>query len=141
MAHTLPSPFIIDQSHLHIIRQHLAPGLTIQGTGRRPSTAQSLHVASEMSGFFGFDTSLPPQPQGGRGGLGGFAPSHQNDAFGGLGAAEEEDVAVYTWGQTAGGEADEMNDETFGDMGGFRQSSSRTTAPFTPQAMRSVAHS
>lgn len=73
-----------------------------------------------MSGFFGFDTSLPPAP-GRQQAFGGFSQNANDVAFRGLGAAEEEDVAVYTWGQDIGGGMDDVNDETFGDMGGFRQ--------------------
>lgn len=77
-----------------------------------------------MSGFFGFDTALPERkdalhPQQGF----GFQPSNANETFAltGVGAGEEEDLAVYTWGENYddalldGG--DDFNDETFGGVG------------------------
>lgn len=79
--------------------------------------------------FFGFDSALPErrdgpgypgQPQGQGQGQGRFATSNDT-AFGLPGAGEEEDLAVYTWGENMGGGllegGDDMNDETFGDTG------------------------
>lgn len=86
-----------------------------------------------MSGFFGFDTALPDrgkQPQQ-PGGFQGFA--QPGDDFTGLGGAagagEEEDLAVYQWGEGAGGlleTGDDFNDETFGDAGGFGEQAGAT---------------
>lgn len=85
-----------------------------------------------MSGFFGFDSSLPErrpgQPPSGAGhgqqqrhGFGGFQPSNVDETFNLAGAGEEEDLAVYTWGEGMGGSlmegGDDLNDETFGDLG------------------------
>lgn len=83
--------------------------------------------------FFGFDTAMPGRPgqnqqQQGQaqqaqqqGAFSGFA-NESNTAFGGFNSAgAEEDVAVYTWGESAleeGGDA--FNDETFGDSGPIR---------------------
>jgi len=79
-----------------------------------------------MSGFFGFDTSLPDDRRGG-GGSGtvhGFQARADADSFlgaGAGGAGVEEDLAVYQWGEgmdtslLEGG--DDFNDETFGDLG------------------------
>jgi DNA topoisomerase 2-associated protein PAT1 len=87
--------------------------------------------------FFGFDSALPerrdgpgqgqgrPQQDYGRG-QGQFATN--NDTAFGLsgGAGEEEDLAVYTWGENMGGGllegGDDFNDETFGDVGNFGKS-------------------
>lgn len=75
-----------------------------------------------MSGFFGFDTALPER--GGQGGgakqqFQGFQSSNVDQTFALGGAGEEEDLAVYTWGEGMGGGlmegGDDMNDETFGD--------------------------
>ncbi|WWC92252.1 uncharacterized protein L201_007206 [Kwoniella dendrophila CBS 6074] len=81
-----------------------------------------------MSGFFGFDTALPERgAQGGAQQFQGFQSNHVDDAFalgGNGGAGEEEDLAVYTWGEGGMGGGglmegnDDMNDETFGaDLG------------------------
>lgn len=78
-----------------------------------------------MSGFFGFDSALPERrdqpPHQQQQPFGGFQASNADQAFG-LGhgnQGEDEDLAVYTWGQ--GGSlmegGDDMNDETFGDFG------------------------
>jgi hypothetical protein len=75
-----------------------------------------------MSGFFGFDTSLPDGRQGAPGGtVHGFQARADADSFLGAGAGVEEDLAVYQWGEgmdvsllEAG---DDFNDETFGDIG------------------------
>lgn len=80
--------------------------------------------------FFGFDTSLPddrrsgPSDPSGSSAF-GFQARADQDAFGGgalgAGAGEQEDLAVYQWGEgmdtglLEGG--DDMNDETFGDVG------------------------
>lgn len=68
------------------------------------------------------------QPQGGhnngQGGFSGFA-NESNTAFGAFGnAGAEEDVAVYTWGESTALEegGDAFNDETFGDAGPIRTS-------------------
>ena len=81
-----------------------------------------LGVYTIMSGFFGFDTALPERRDGTQGGS-KFQSSSTNDTFAlsGIGAGEEEDLAVYTWGENYddglldGG--DTFNDETFGDAG------------------------
>jgi hypothetical protein len=80
-----------------------------------------------MSGFFGFDSALPerrdqpPHQQQGRQQqqpFSGFQASNLDQTFGNN-QGEDEDLAVYTWGQ--GGSlmegGDELNDETFGDFG------------------------
>ncbi|WRT70660.1 uncharacterized protein IL334_007658 [Kwoniella shivajii] len=99
-----------------------------------------------MSGFFGFDTALPERAgQGGAGGGGrqqqfaGFQASNADETFALGGAGEEEDLAVYTWGEGMGGGlmegGDELNDETFGGGGNgdfgnnFQFSSQPTNAP------------
>lgn len=80
--------------------------------------------SSTMSGFFGFRTELPERrgPQQ----FSGFQASNTDQTFALSGAGEEEDLAVYTWGEgldsnlLEGG--DDMNDETFGgggNIGGF----------------------
>jgi len=82
-----------------------------------------------MSGFFGFDSALPerrdqvPHQQSNRQQqpFGGFQASNVDQSFG-LGngnQGEDEDLAVYTWGQSGGlmEGGDDMNDETFGDFG------------------------
>ena len=82
------------------------------------------HSTITMSGgFFGFDTALPERH-------GSYRPNQSNNQFGGFQPSsdttfnlghqgEEEDLAVYTWGQ--GGSLlegnDEANDETFGNLG------------------------
>lgn len=88
--------------------------------------------------FFGFDTAMPgrpgqtqkPQPQGQPQGQGGFSDfaNESNTAFGAFNnAGAEEDVAVYTWGESTALEegGDAFNDETFGDVGPIRM-------PFDP---------
>jgi hypothetical protein len=74
--------------------------------------------------FFGFDTSLPehkgPQDQS----RPAFA-TNDSTSFGqgfqsGQNAGQEEDLAVYNWGDSGGNlleAGDEMNDATFGDVG------------------------
>ena len=98
----------------------------------------SIQLVLIMSGgFFGFgDSALPerrdrpphqqpsqqPQYQQQQQQFSGFASANTDDTFG-AGAfgnkGEDEDLAVYTWGQ--GGNllegADDLNDETFGDFG------------------------
>ncbi|WVR08571.1 hypothetical protein IAU60_005626 [Kwoniella sp. DSM 27419] len=107
-------------------------------------------------GFFGFETALPErqarpgqqQPQqGGRGQFSGFSTSNDIDeTFAMTGAGEEEDLAVYTWGEGMGGglmEDDTMNDLTFG--GGddidnnFQFSSQPAPAPSKPSYSHSSA--
>jgi DNA topoisomerase 2-associated protein PAT1 len=75
-------------------------------------------------GFFGFETALPErahrQPGNAGQSFGGFQASDPDAAFALTShRGEEEDLAVYTWGQ--GGSLlegnDENNDETFGDLG------------------------
>ncbi|ORX41065.1 topoisomerase II-associated protein PAT1 [Kockovaella imperatae] len=107
-------------------------------------------------GFFGFDASLPErrdQPGsvqgqghragggGGAGGFTGFQASNTADTFRLHNAGAEEDLAVYQWGDNIGGSllegGDEMNDETFGDVGAVGndfQFSSYTAAPSTKPA-------
>ncbi|WVQ95596.1 hypothetical protein IAU59_002693 [Kwoniella sp. CBS 9459] len=108
-------------------------------------------------GFFGFDSSLPerrpgqgpgqsqPQSQGfnqPRQQFSGFQASNADETFALSGAGEEEDLAVYTWGEGVMGSGglmdggDEMNDETFGDDIGeisnnFQFSSQPAPAPKT----------
>ncbi|KAL1410077.1 DNA topoisomerase 2-associated protein pat1 [Vanrija albida] len=78
-----------------------------------------------MSGFFSFDTALPDARKQSQqpGGFQGFAqPGDDFTGLGGAGAGEVEDLAVYQWGEGAGGlleTGDDFNDETFGDAGGF----------------------
>ncbi|WVW80861.1 hypothetical protein I302_102851 [Kwoniella bestiolae CBS 10118] len=99
-----------------------------------------------MSGFFGFDTSLPGRgnsgAQGGRQQFSGFQASNVDETFALGGAGEEEDLAVYTWGEGGMGGGglleggDDLNDETFGgDMGeisnNFQFSSQPAPAPTT----------
>ncbi|OCF78624.1 DNA topoisomerase 2-associated protein PAT1 [Kwoniella mangroviensis CBS 8886] len=100
-----------------------------------------------MSGFFGFDTSLPERggqrgPGGGQQHFSGFQASNVDETFALGGAGEEEDLAVYTWGEGGMGGGglleggDELNDETFGDDLGeinnnFQFSSQPATAPPT----------
>ena len=82
-------------------------------------------------GFFGFDAALPErrdqnqaQPGGsqqrGFAGFTGGAPGNSG-AFDMNNAAGEEDLAVYQWGDNIGASmlegGDDMNDETFGDLG------------------------
>jgi DNA topoisomerase 2-associated protein PAT1 len=71
-----------------------------------------------MSGFFGFDTSLPADRPGGT--THGFQARADQDSFLGAGGAADEDQAVYQWGDLdasllEGG--DDFNDETFGNVG------------------------
>ncbi|KAK4685814.1 hypothetical protein P7C73_g4322, partial [Tremellales sp. Uapishka_1] len=64
-----------------------------------------------MSGFFGFDAVLPER-RGNRTQFNGFQSSDPEQAFQGLAkAGEQEDLAVYNWGD---GGLDDLNDETFG---------------------------
>jgi DNA topoisomerase 2-associated protein PAT1 len=121
----LPIIPVSDQLRGHLLFRLYHLGPTLQPT---------------MSSFFGFDTSLPERRSGdGRPGLhqlprqaqgqrqpqaqafGGFQASNPDQTFGLPGAGEEEDLAVYTWGEGIGGGLlegnDEMNDETFGDVG------------------------
>jgi DNA topoisomerase 2-associated protein PAT1 len=80
--------------------------------------------------FFGFDTTLPEhkgqqQQQQQQGLRPGFATNDSTSFGHGFntqqGGGEEDDLAVYNWGEGAatnlleGG--DDMNDETFGDVG------------------------
>jgi DNA topoisomerase 2-associated protein PAT1 len=83
--------------------------------------------------FFGFDSALPERRdlpgQAGQGQAGfGFQGNTANQAFG---AGEDEDLAVYTWGQDNGASllegGDDMNDETFGDVGPISESSLGTS--------------
>lgn len=81
--------------------------------------------------FFGFNTALPERRPADGGGqhsaFGGFAASGGNNdttAFSMGGAGEEEDLAVYNWGDQMGSlmeDGDGMNDETFGDVGEIRE--------------------
>lgn len=85
-----------------------------------------------MSGFFGFNTALPERNQPaqtqnqGFGGFAGGRAANDQTAFGGLGGAgEEEDLAVYNWGDQTGSlmeDGDMANDETFGGMGDMSKS-------------------
>ena len=84
-----------------------------------------------MPSFFGFSTELPERrgPSTSRQQFNGFTGNDTDQMFGLSGAGEEEDLAVYTWGD--GGNlldgGDDMNDETFGgagDTGEFLQSAS-----------------
>jgi DNA topoisomerase 2-associated protein PAT1 len=74
-----------------------------------------------MSGFFGFDPTLPERRAGLPSGQQQFAANNRDETFGLARAGEEEDLAVYTWGEgydnnlLEGG--DDMNDETFGEIG------------------------
>ena len=76
-------------------------------------------------GFFGFDSSLPerraPDPSSARQAFSGFQQSNTDQTFALSGAGEEEDLAVYTWGEGNGASllegGDDLNDETFGDLG------------------------
>jgi hypothetical protein len=85
--------------------------------------------------FFGFEAALPErrdrpnqpgsQPPNSTSNAFGFQPSNDDQTFGlTSNPGEEEDLAVYTWGQ--GGNLlegnDEMNDETFGDIGDIGES-------------------
>lgn len=80
-----------------------------------------------MSGFFGFPTELPerrgpaPHQQSNA-----FQPSNTNETFALSAAGEEEDLAVYTWGEGLGGNllegGDDLNDETFGGVGSVGES-------------------
>jgi DNA topoisomerase 2-associated protein PAT1 len=82
-----------------------------------------------MSGFFGFNTALPERQQPAQArqqGFSGFASGNRgNDGtvFSIGGAGEEEDLAVYNWGEQTGNlmeDGDLANDETFGDVGEIR---------------------
>lgn len=76
-------------------------------------------------GFFGFDSALPErrdqrQDQSRNQQFQGFQSTNLDQTFGVTSnQGEEEDLAVYTWGQ--GGDLldgnDDLNDETFGDFG------------------------
>ena len=88
--------------------------------------------------FFGFDSALPERRdlpgQAGQGQTGfGFQGNTANQAFG---AGEDEDLAVYTWGQDNGASllegGDDMNDETFGDVGPISESKSVHPTPWNP---------
>ena len=76
-----------------------------------------------MSGFFGFDTQLPERrdPAGARQQFAGFQASNTDHTFALSGAGEEEDLAVYNWGDATQGNllegGDDLNDETFGGSG------------------------
>ncbi|KAK1923037.1 topoisomerase II-associated protein PAT1 [Papiliotrema laurentii] len=100
-------------------------------------------------GFFGFETALPErahrQPGNAGQSFGGFQASDPDAAFALTShQGEEEDLAVYTWGQ--GGSLlegnDENNDETFGDLGeignNFQFSSQPAPAP-KPKAQGKIA--
>ncbi|WWC72563.1 uncharacterized protein I206_106525 [Kwoniella pini CBS 10737] len=104
-----------------------------------------------MSGFFGFDTSLPERGAQNQGkpqqqqGFSGFQVPGTNDAFALGGAGEEEDLAVYTWGESTGGGllegGDEMNDETFGDdLGGITNNFQFSSQP-APQPSKGYGQS
>jgi len=76
-----------------------------------------------MSGFFGFDAQLPerrgPAQQNQQ--FNGFQSTNIDQTFSLPGAGEEEDLAVYTWGDGNGASlmegGDELNDLTFGGSG------------------------
>ena len=83
-----------------------------------------------MSGFFGFPTELPERrgPSLNHTPLSGFhaANTQESFAFSGAAAGEEEDIAVYTWGEglndnTLDEGDDDFNDETFGGNGAVGQ--------------------
>ena len=103
----------------------------------QPTSTPHLHsiqLIQSMSGFFGFDSALPerrdqpPHQQQGRQQqqpFSGFQASNLDQTFGASNnQGEDEDLAVYTWGQ--GGSlmegGDELNDETFGDFGDVGES-------------------
>ncbi|KAK8850480.1 hypothetical protein IAR55_004398 [Kwoniella newhampshirensis] len=104
-----------------------------------------------MSGFFGFDAALPERRPGQGGGdstrqqFSGFQASNADETFALSGAGEEEDLAVYTWGEGMGGGllegGDELNDETFGDVGeinnDFQFSSQPAQQPAKPSYTQS----
>ncbi len=81
-----------------------------------------------MSSFFGFSTELPERRVPSTGGqqFSGFPASSTKETFALSGAGEEEDLAVYTWGEgldnnlLEGG--DDLNDETFGGSGNVSES-------------------
>ncbi|WWC65060.1 uncharacterized protein I303_107674 [Kwoniella dejecticola CBS 10117] len=104
-----------------------------------------------MSGFFGFDTSLPGRGAAGQGqgrnqqqNTSGFPASAADDAFALGGAGEEEDLAVYTWGEGMGGGlmegGDEMNDETFGDDLGAVSNNFQFSAQTAAQPSKGYGH-
>jgi hypothetical protein len=74
--------------------------------------------------FFGFDTSLPEHKGSQDQSRPAFA-TNDSTSFGqgfqsGQNAGQEEDLAVYNWGDSGGNlleAGDEMNDATFGDVG------------------------
>ena len=72
-----------------------------------------------MSGFFGYDTSLPErragQPSSAPRSFSGFAATNVNQTFSLPTSGEQEDLAVYQWGDTME-EGDELNEDTFGGM-------------------------
>lgn len=82
-----------------------------------------------MSGFFGFNTALPERSQAaphqqGFGGFTGNGGGNDGTAFSLGSAGEEEDLAVYNWGDQTGSlmeDGDVINDETFGDVGDIRK--------------------
>lgn len=95
-------------------------------------------IGARIMSFFGFDSALPERRDG---------PPHQqqqrgrfatdNDtAFALPGAGEEEDLAVYTWGEGMGGTllegGDELNDETFGNLGDLGECLRLCSLPCNP---------
>ncbi|WWD20662.1 hypothetical protein CI109_105138 [Kwoniella shandongensis] len=105
-----------------------------------------------MSGFFGFDAALPERRPGQPGGGGesarhqfsGFQASNTDETFALSGAGEEEDLAVYTWGEGMGGGllegGDELNDETFGDVGEISNTFQFSSQPAQQPAKPSYGH-
>lgn len=87
--------------------------------------------------FFGFDTSLPPQQGQQDRSRPAFATNDSTSfghGFAGQNAGQEEDLAVYNWGE--GGDnllegRDEFNDTTFGDVGDAGESFRRIRGWYT----------
>lgn len=126
------------RAEIHPMWQSSTSDDSVEGDPRRCSSCLALYLclvrcrldstslsSSNMSGgFFGFDSALPERRdrpnQSQNQPFSGFTSTNLDQTFGvASNQGEEEDLAVYTWGQ--GGDLldgnDDLNDETFGDVG------------------------
>jgi hypothetical protein len=86
-----------------------------------------------MSGFFGFDSSLPERrgPPTQQQQFQGFQSTNNDQSFAQSSGPVDDDLAVYNWGDGNGAslmEGDEYNDETFGGSGPMCEYRSLTIA-------------
>ncbi|ORY26587.1 topoisomerase II-associated protein PAT1 [Naematelia encephala] len=97
-----------------------------------------------MSGFFGFDAALPERRAADQSDR-GFHQSQTDQMFTLPNAREEEDLAVYNWGDMGASlmeDGDDFNDETFGGSGPVDQDFqfAPQAAPVASQAPRASAN-